>query len=249
MNRAFFELRQVSKSFGPVQVLQKADIEVRKGETLVILGPSGSGKSVSLRLLVGLDRCDEGEILVDGTTITNLGESELWEFRKRIGFLFQGGALFDSLTVFENIAFPLREHRDLTEEEIARIVEEKLDMVELEGTGHLHPSSLSGGMQKRAALARALALDPEAILYDEPTTGLDPPTADTINDLIVHLNERLKVTSIVVTHDIHCALKVAHRIAILNNKKFPEVLNREDMKTTTHETFREFLHASEVHLE
>lgn len=245
----YFELRNVDKGFGDKAVLKGADLTIRRGEVIVILGASGSGKSVTLRLFVGLERCDGGAVIVNGIDITRYSEQELYPIREDIGFLFQGGALFDSLTIYENIAYPLREHRQLDEIEIEHTVNQKLAMVELSDVKELYPSSLSGGMQKRAALARALALDPAAILYDEPTTGLDPPTADLINQQILNLNKKIGVTSVVVTHDIHCTLKVADRIALLSDGQFPVVLEKNEFVKSHHDVIREFLKASEVSYE
>ncbi len=215
MSQSFIRYVDLHKAFGPKAVLRGVTLDVAQGETLVVLGGSGSGKSVLIRHTVGLHRPDRGEVWVDGTEITGLDEDELIETRKKVGFLFQAGALFDSMTVYENVSFALHEHTDWDEERVRARVHEVLTLVELEDVDDLMPSDLSGGMRKRVALARAVVLAPRAVLYDEPTTGLDPITANTINDLIKSLQERLGITSIVVTHDIHSAFSVGNRIAFL----------------------------------
>jgi phospholipid/cholesterol/gamma-HCH transport system ATP-binding protein len=212
----FLRFMDVHKAFGPKKVLCGVDLDVSRGETVVVLGGSGSGKSVLLRHAVGLFRPDVGQVFVDGVDISDLEEDELLETRKKVGMLFQSGALFDSMTVRENVSFALLEHTDWDDERVRARAEEVLRLVELDGVLDLMPSDLSGGMRKRVALARAIALAPAAILYDEPTTGLDPITANTINHLIRSLQKRLGVTSIVVTHDIHSAFTVGDRIAFLH---------------------------------
>ena len=211
----FLRFVDIHKRFGPKVVLQGVDLAVESGETCVVLGGSGSGKSVLLRHAVGLHKPDQGEVWVDGTEISGLDEEELIEPRKKVGMLFQSGALFDSMTVGENVGYALDEHTDWDEDKIRARVEEVLGLVELEDVLDLMPADLSGGMKKRVALARAIALAPRGILYDEPTTGLDPITATTINALIRSLQKKLGVTSIVVTHDIHSAFTVGDRIAFL----------------------------------
>ncbi|HZI95289.1 MAG TPA: ABC transporter ATP-binding protein, partial [Patescibacteria group bacterium] len=211
----FIVFKNLHKSFGAKQVLKGVDLSIRKGETVVILGGSGSGKSVLIRHTIGLHRPDAGEVWVDGVEISGFDEDDLMPVRTKVGMLFQGGALFDSMDVFENIAFGLREHTEMNEEQIAARVAEVLDLVELGDIEELAPSDLSGGMRKRVALARAIALSPEGILYDEPTTGLDPILADAINRLIINLQRALNATSVVVTHDIQSAFTVGDRIAFL----------------------------------
>ena len=215
MSEPFIRFVGLEKAFGGNAVLRGVDLDVGRGETLVVLGGSGSGKSVLLRHAIGLIRPDAGEVYVDGEPLSGMDEEELVETRKKLGMLFQGGALFDSMNVFENVAFALREHTSLSEEEIERRVREKLALVELEGVEDKMPSDLSGGMKKRVALARSIALEPAGILYDEPTTGLDPITAMSINEMIRSMQKRLAVTSVVVTHDIQSARIVADRIAFL----------------------------------
>lgn len=242
----FVEFHDVNKAFGPKQVLRGASLKVYRGEVLVILGGSGSGKSVTLRHMLGLDHPDTGRVLVEEEDITQLPEEELYRIRKKFGMLFQSGALFDSMTVFENVAFPLREHTDMSDEEIERAVREKLELVNLPNTEHLMPVSLSGGMRKRVGLARSIVLDPKVILYDEPTTGLDPITAETINELIVDLQAKLNVTSVVVTHDIHSAFFVGDRIAFLHQGVFEWIGTMDEARDTDHPQLREFLKASAV---
>jgi phospholipid/cholesterol/gamma-HCH transport system ATP-binding protein len=213
---AFIELKRVTKRFGRHIVLNELTLSIEKGQSLVVIGASGTGKSVMLKHIVGLLRPDHGEVWVDGRRIDNLPERELVDVRTRFGFLFQMGALFDSLTVAENVGFPVVEHTHKPPEEVARIVAHKLKQVGLPEAGPKMPGELSGGQKKRVALARAIALDPETILYDEPTTGLDPIRSDVINELILKLQRELKVTSIVVTHDMNSAFKVADRIVMLH---------------------------------
>lgn len=242
----FVEFRGVTKAYGPKEVLRGVDLKIYRGEVLVVLGGSGTGKSVTLRHMLGLEAPDAGSVLVEEEDITGLPEEELYRVRKKFGMLFQSGALFDSMTVFENIAFPLREHTEMTEEEISRAVTEKLDLVDMAGTGHLMPVDLSGGMKKRVGLARSIVLDPQVILYDEPTTGLDPITAQKINELITSLQSKLNVTSIVVTHDIQSAFSVGDRIAFLNQGVFEWVGSMEAARDAEHPQLREFLKSSAV---
>jgi len=209
-------LAGVRKSFDSLVVLQGVDLEVAPGETITIIGGSGTGKSVLLRLIIGLIRPDAGRIWIDGEEITLLSEAKLPPIRRKLGMLFQGAALFDSLTVAENIAFPLREHTRMGEGEIRDRVREVLELVGLPGVEEKEPAGLSGGMKKRVGLARAIALQPHIILYDEPTTGLDPSNIEKITELIIDLREKLGVTSVVVTHDMHSAFKVSDRIAMLH---------------------------------
>jgi len=225
------ELKDVHKRFGRQVVLDGIDLALKPQQTTVILGESGSGKSVILKHIVRLLRPDKGEVRFRGTRIDDLPERQLAPFRPEFGFLFQLGALFDSMTVIENIAFPIREHRRLSRVEIQTIVRQKLAMVGLRGIEDKFPAQLSGGQKKRVALARAIAIDPNVILYDEPTTGLDPPRSDVINELIIKLERELGVTSVVVTHDMASAMKVADRIIMLYQGKFifdgtPEAIMR-----------------------
>ncbi len=215
-----FAVSDLRKSYGARAVLAGLEFEVGRGECQVILGRSGSGKSVTLRLLIGLDPPDSGSIRYAGQELVGLSERELLPVRRRVAMLFQGGALFDSMNVFENLAFPLREHRALGEPELAQRVSELLELVRLPGIETKLPSDLSGGMKKRVALARALALEPETLLFDEPTTGLDPMTSASIARLIRETRERLNTTIIVVTHDLALARGVADRIAFLDEGRF-----------------------------
>jgi phospholipid/cholesterol/gamma-HCH transport system ATP-binding protein len=209
-------LVNVWKEFAGNLVFQDLVLEFRRAATTVVLGPSGVGKSVMLKLILGLLKPDRGRIFLDGTDTTDLSERDLVPIRTRFGMVFQGAALFDFLSVRENVAFALREHKRLREDEVERIVREKLALVDLAGTEDLLPEELSGGMKKRVGLARALAMDPEVILYDEPTTGLDPVTADTINEMILRCQRELRTTSIVVTHDMASAYKVGDRLVMLH---------------------------------
>jgi phospholipid/cholesterol/gamma-HCH transport system ATP-binding protein len=242
----FVEFHDVHKAYGPKQVLRGATLQVYRGEVLVIMGGSGTGKSVTLRHMLGLEAPDAGRVIVEEEDVTDLPEEELYRIRKKFGMLFQSGALFDSMTVFENVAFPLREHTDMSEEEIARAVREKLELVNLPNTEQLMPVDLSGGMRKRVGLARSIVLDPKVILYDEPTTGLDPITAQTINELIIDLQAKLNVTSVVVTHDIHSAFSVGDRVAFLNQGVFEWVGTMDQARDTDHPKLKEFLKASAV---
>jgi phospholipid/cholesterol/gamma-HCH transport system ATP-binding protein len=213
------ELRSVVKKFGRQVVLNHIDLAVEEGECLVIIGASGSGKSVMLKHMVGLLEPDEGQVWFDGRRIDQLNERQWVPIRVQFGFLFQMGALFDSMTVEENVAFPMVEHSKKSAEEIDRLVERWLGLVGLPEVRRKMPAELSGGQRKRVALARAIALEPRVILYDEPTTGLDPIRADVINELILKLQRELRITSVVVTHDMHSAFKVATRIVMLYEGK------------------------------
>jgi phospholipid/cholesterol/gamma-HCH transport system ATP-binding protein len=216
---ALIELRNLHKRFGRLVVLNGVSLAVEEGQSLVVIGASGSGKSVMLKHIVGLLKPDRGEVWVDGQRIDDYSEREMDAIRQQFGFLFQMGALFDSLNVEENVAFPLVEHTRKGAVEIATLVSQKLAMVGLDGTQKKMPGELSGGQRKRVALARAVALGPRVILYDEPTTGLDPIRSDVINELILKLKRELNVTSIVVTHDMQSAFKVADRIVMLHEGK------------------------------
>ena len=236
--------RGIEKSFGGKPVLKGASLEVASGETLVLLGGSGSGKSVLLKHVNGLLRPDAGSVEVDGTALETLDEEGLVPIRRCVSMLFQQGALFDSLTVGDNVAFPLREHEILPEEQIPARVAEVLGMVGLEKTEGLMPSELSGGMRKRAALARALSLQPKALLYDEPTTGLDPVNAAKINHLIRDLQHQLGLTSIVVTHDLASAFFVADHIAFLHEGQIRFSGTPDEARASTDPPLHEFLTAS-----
>lgn len=223
------QVEHLDKSFGDLTVLQDINLEVRNGETTAIIGRSGSGKSVLMKHFIGLLKPDRGRVLVDGVDIGTISYDELREMRRRFGVLFQGGALFDSMTAFENIAFPIQNFTNSSKDEVRARVHECLELVNLSDIDEKKPSELSGGMRKRVALARAIALEPQYILYDEPTSGLDPETSNTIDDLIRSLSKELNVTSIVVTHDMHSVLTTADRVAFLHQTRLRWVGPVEDI--------------------
>lgn len=245
MAKALFKIRRLTKSYGDQRVLDDISFDIFEGESFVILGRSGSGKSVTLRQLNGLEKPDSGTVEFDGIEVSALSELELFPVRRRIAMLFQSGALFDSLNVFENIAFPLREHTDLGEEAIAATVAEKLAMVQLKGIETKPPSSLSGGMRKRVALARSLALDPVVVLFDEPTTGLDPMTSAAIGHLIRSTQRALGVTAVVVTHDLALTHQVADRIAFLDGGRFRFIGTLDEAGRSDDTLLRAFLEGRE----
>ena len=213
------EVRDLTKSFGAQLVLDSVGFRIENGESVAIIGRSGSGKSVLLKHLIGLLQPDKGEVLIDGEDIVPMNERQLLRVRRKFGMMFQGAALFDSMTVAENVAFWLRRHEHLTEAEIGRRVAGTLEMVDLPGTEDKNPAELSGGMRKRVGLARAIIYEPQIVLYDEPTTGLDPIVSDSIDQLILRVRDRLKVTTVVVTHDMRTARRVGQRVLMLHNKK------------------------------
>jgi phospholipid/cholesterol/gamma-HCH transport system ATP-binding protein len=229
------------KSFSNNKVLSGINLEIETGESMVIIGGSGSGKTVLIKHIIGLLKPDKGDVWVDSIKINALKEKELNIVRKRFGMLFQGSALFDSMTVGENVAFALRQHSELHEEEIEQRIKECLRLVGLKDIEQIMPSDLSGGMKKRVALARAIALKPEIILYDEPTTGLDPIMADVINNLIIDLREKLDVTSISITHDLVSAYKIADRIAMLYEGKILEINTPEKLKNSPNPIIQQFI--------
>ncbi len=241
MTSSLFEIQDLHKAYGPKVVLDGLSFRVEPGESFVILGGSGSGKSVLLRQLNGLERPDRGRVLFDGIDLSGLEERELFPLRLRIAMLFQSGALFDSMTVYDNVAFPLRQEGNREEEEIAARVRELLARVRLPEIEAKMPAALSGGMRKRVALARSLALGPEVVLYDEPTTGLDPRTSATIGALIQSLQRDLEVTSIVVTHDLALARRVGDRVAFLERGRFRFVGGWDEADSTEDEAFAAFL--------
>lgn len=241
MKRPIIEIKDLHKSYEDLSVLQGVDLDIKRGETITILGGSGTGKSVLLKLISGLEKPDQGTIRIDKKDIVPFKEQELVPIRRKIGMLFQGSALFDSLSAGENVAYPIREHFRLPEGEIQRIVREKLRMVGLEGIEEKMPAELSGGMKKRVGLARAIAIDPEIILYDEPTTGLDPANTQRINQLIVELQKALKVTSIVVTHDLDSAYAVTDRLALLHKGLIAMAGTKKEFKASQIQEVKDFI--------
>lgn len=240
---ALIRFQELHKAFGKNEVYAGVTLEVNQGETLVLIGGSGTGKSVLLKMLIGLLRPDSGEIWFDGERIDQLNERQFLPIRRRIAMLFQGGALFDSMDVQSNIAYGLREQTEMNEDEIAARVKEVLGWVGLSGREAIRPAELSGGMKKRVALARAIALHPEVILYDEPTTGLDPLNTKRISKLIVELKQKLGATSIVVTHDMDSAFMVADRLAMLHDKKVVATGTTQELKTSRDPVVHAFVHA------
>lgn len=239
------EIRDLTKGFGDKKILTGVNLNIAKGITLVIIGRSGCGKSVLLKHIIGLLKPDSGEILIEGKDIVNMDEKEIYEVRKRFGFLFQGAALFDSMNVEENIGLALKENTNLPKEKISSIVAEKLEMVGLPNIQKMKPSDLSGGMKKRVSLARSLSTDPEYILYDEPTTGLDPVMSDQIDELITYLSEKLKVTSIVVTHDIFSVYDVADEVAMMHEGKIYFHGTPKELIETDDKLIRDFLNRTD----
>ncbi|MFB3895687.1 MAG: ABC transporter ATP-binding protein [bacterium] len=235
------ELKNIYKKLGKKEVLRGVDLQINAEETMVIIGGSGEGKSVILKHMIGLMKPDQGEVFIDNENITQLTHTELNRVRSKFGMLFQYAALFDSMNVRENVGFALYEHTKLSEEKISQIVKEKLELVHLSGIESMMPAELSGGMKKRVGLARAIARDPKIILYDEPTTGLDPIHADMINNLIIELKERLKVTSVVVTHDMKSAFKIADRIAMLYKGKIIAIGKAKEFENPTDPLVRQFV--------
>ncbi|NQU74574.1 MAG: ABC transporter ATP-binding protein [Candidatus Omnitrophica bacterium] len=240
------EIINLCKSFNGKKVLENLNLTVEKGETMVIIGRSGCGKSVLLKHIIGILKPDSGQVIIDGTDITKLEEKDLKEFRMKFGMLFQGAALFDSLTVYENVGFNLIEHTDRSREEIRGRVSECLQLVGLKGIEDLKPAELSGGMRKRVGLARAICMKPEIILYDEPTTGVDPIMGDAVNDLIKDLHDKLNPISIAVTHDMVSAYKIASRLAMLYNGKIISVGTPEEIKNTTNPVVKQFITGAAV---
>lgn len=240
-NETAIEFVEVFKSFDAQSVLKGLDLRVPWSEITTILGPSGCGKSVTLKHVIGIERADEGKVVVAGYDMERIRHGELIELRKRIGVLFQSSALFDSMTVKENVAFGLRMHTRMSEEEISERVHVCLDAVRLAGTEAKMPVELSGGMRKRAALARAIAMEPDFILYDEPTTGLDPNTSSVVGDYILKLQSELNVTSVVVTHDMPLARRVSDRVALLYDGKAVAQGAMEDVEASGNEFFELFI--------
>ncbi|HEX8790662.1 MAG TPA: ABC transporter ATP-binding protein [Polyangiaceae bacterium] len=235
--------RNVRKAFGPKVIFHDLSLDFRRGETITIMGGSGTGKSVCLKMLIGLLAADSGEIYVGDQDITKMDDEQLTEVRRRVAYLFQGAALFDSLSVGENVAYGLREQfwNKMSEEEIRQRVEQSLTLVGLPGIEGMRPSDLSGGMKKRVGLARTLALQPEVILYDEPTTGLDPINTARINHLIMGIQRALKLTSVVVTHDMGTAFTVSDRLAMIGRGRILLVGTKDDFKNTRNPVVRDFI--------
>jgi phospholipid/cholesterol/gamma-HCH transport system ATP-binding protein len=234
-------IRGLSKRFGKKVVLDGLDLDVPSGQNVVVIGGSGTGKSVLIKCVVGLLRADAGEILVDGEDVTKMDERELTRVRRKFGMLFQSSALFDSMNVADNVAFALRRLHMYPENQVPAIVEEKLGMVGLANIQHLMPAELSGGMKKRVGLARAIAAEPRFLLYDEPTTGLDPIMADVINDLIISLRVSLGVTSITITHDMASAYKIADSIAMLYKGRIIESGSPDEIRNTANPVVSQFV--------
>lgn len=235
------EIRGLWKQFNSKKILKGLDLHVESGSTLVVIGRSGCGKSVMLKHIIGLLKPDNGEVIIEGKDIWKIPRREYDGLRKRMNMVFQGGALFDSLTVGENVGFELIEHDLMSEHAIYERVEESLSLVGLSGIEHLMPSELSGGMRKRVSLARAICTRPDILLYDEPTTGVDPITADSINDLIISMHDKLKVTSVVVTHDMKSAYKIADKIAMLYQGQIIAQGTPEEIQHTSHPIVYQFI--------
>jgi phospholipid/cholesterol/gamma-HCH transport system ATP-binding protein len=235
------EIRNLHRNFGAQKILDDVSFRIESGESVVIIGRSGGGKSVLLKHIIGLLQPDSGEVLIDGHDIVAMNERELLRVRRKFGMVFQGAALFDSMTVAENVAFSLRRHKNLTEGEIIRRVSEALDMVDLPGTENKNPAELSGGMRKRVGLARAIIYEPQIMLYDEPTTGLDPIVSDSIDKLIIRVRDHLKVTSIVVTHDMRSARRVGNHVLMLHEKIIYANAAPEDFFNSSDPIIRQFV--------
>ena len=235
------EVRDLKKSFGTQQVLDGVNFRIEKGESVVIIGRSGGGKSVLLKLLIGLNKPDAGQVLIEDKDIVCMDERALLDVRRNFGMLFQGAALFDSMTVAENVGFAFRRNRELSAKEIAQKVAEALEVVDLPGTENKKPSELSGGMKKRVGLARAIVYQPQIVLYDEPTTGLDPIVSDSIDQLIIRVRDRLKVTTVVVTHEMRSARRVGQRILMLHDKKIHFSGTPDEIFNSTDPVVRHFI--------
>ena len=240
-NNGIISVRDLRKSFGRQRVFDSLDLDIERGKTLVVIGRSGCGKSVLLKHITGLMKPDAGEIMFEGEDITRFTRKKLFQMRMHFGMLFQSSALFDSMTVGENVALPLRRHSNMGEEEIMRVVGEKLELVGLTGVSSQYPAEMSGGMKKRIGLARAVVMNPQVVLYDEPTTGLDPIMADVINELIRTLQRELAITSVVVTHDIRSAYRVGDRIAMLHEGAIIFSGTPDEVRGTSNAVLRQFV--------
>ncbi len=234
-------VRELYKSFGDHQVLAGVNLDVEEGTTCVILGGSGSGKTVLMKHIIGLLKPDRGQVFVEGEDVVPLDDLELERVRRKFGMVFQGAALFDSMTVYENVSFPLREHSKLAESEIRQRVLDKLAIVGLHDVAEKYPAELSGGMRKRVGLARAIVRDPKIVLYDEPTTGLDPITTDYVDEMILTAKEKLGVTSLVISHDVASSFKVADQIAFLSDGKIVAHAPPAQLRASTHPVVKLFL--------
>ena len=236
------DVQDLWKSFAGFPVLKGVELKIPEGTTAVILGGSGSGKTVLMKHIMGLFKPDRGQVIVDGQNVSTMSRQDLAVFRERMGMVFQSSALFDSMTVGDNVAFPLREHNTgLSEAEILEKVKEKLAVVELHGVEQKYPAELSGGMRKRVGLARAIVREPKIVLYDEPTTGLDPLTTESVDEMIIHARERLSVTSVVISHDIGSAFHIADRIAVINEGRIVEEGTPAEVRKTKEPFTRQFL--------
>lgn len=238
------QLVDLHKSFGKQQVLSGLNLGIEQGRTTVIIGRSGGGKSVLLKHIIGLLRPDRGQVLIDGVDITKLNDKDLNEIRKKFGMLFQEAALFDSMNVLDNVAFPLREHTHMGEKEIRQIVADRLQAVGLKGIEYKIPSELSGGMRKRVGLARALAMRPQIILFDEPTTGLDPVMTEAINQLIMETQKNFNLTCVVISHDLESIFKIGHRIAMLYNGQIIEYGSPDEIRASMNPVMIQFISGS-----
>ena len=234
-------LQHLYKGFGGKPVLKDMSIDIDRGESVVIVGGSGTGKSVTIKHIIGLLRPDRGHVIVEGEDISTMSPVELNRFRRHFGMAFQEGALFDSMSVFENIAFPLRRHTKMTEAEITARVEECLEQVHLHGVDRKRPSELSGGMRRRVGFARAISLKPQILLFDEPTTGLDPVISDVVADLIVEMDRTLNTTTVTITHDMKVAFKIADRVAMLFDGQIVEQGTPEVFQRSTNPIVRQFI--------
>jgi len=240
------KVENLTKVFGKKEVLKNVSFEVYDKEIFILMGGSGSGKSTTIKHIIGLLKPTSGRIIVDGTDITSLDEKELIDFRKKMGYLFQEGALFDSLKIWENVGFYYLENTDMPPKEVYKLAQEKLSMVGLEGVEELYPSQLSGGMRKRASLARAISTNPEIVLYDEPTSGLDPVTSAVIDNLIVNLRDTIGVTSIVVTHDLQSAFSIGDRIAMIHKGIIYAIGTPEEIKNNPDPVVQQFINRKPV---
>ena len=246
MSDNIIEYQQINMAFDKKEILNDVSFAEQKGETLAVIGPSGSGKSTILRLLIGLLEPTGGKILINGQDVSLFDEDHWNSLRQKMGMVFQYSALFDFLSVGENVAFGLRQHTELSEAEIQKVVAERLEQVGLPDTQAAYPAELSGGMKKRVSLARATALQPEIVLYDEPTAGLDPIMSENINDLIVKTRETMGVTSILVTHDMHSVFKVADRIALLYETRIAAIGTVEEMRNNPHPVLQKFINGQNM---